>query len=61
MFSGRHTLKVTDEGAIFIDRDADVFQIIVSYLRNGCKKPHIKDDFLKDRFEIELDYWGLED
>ena len=61
MFSGRHTLKVTDAGAIFIDRDADVFQIIIGYLRNGCRVPHIKDEFLKERFEIELDFWGLED
>lgn len=61
MFSGRHTLKLTPEGAIFIDRDADVFQIIIGYLRNGCRIPPIKDEFLRERFEIELDFWGLED
>ena len=61
MFSGRHTLKVTNDGAIFIDRDADVFQIIIGYLRNGCRVPPIRDEFLKERFEIELDFWGLED
>lgn len=61
MFSGRHTLKLTNEGAIFIDRDADVFQIIIGYLRNGCWIPPIKDEFLRERFEVELDFWGLED
>ena len=61
MFSGRHTLKVTEQGAIFIDRDPDVFQIIISYLRNDCRVPRITDEFLRERFEIELDFWGLED
>ena len=61
MFSGRHTLTVTEKGAIFIDRDADVFQIIIGYLRNGCRVPQITDEFLRERFEIELDFWGLED
>lgn len=61
MFSGRHTLKVTEQGAIFIDREPDVFQIIISYLRNNCEIPRIDDDDLRTRFEIELDFWGLED
>jgi len=36
MFSGRHELKPDEEdGAYFIDRDAELFRYIVNYLRNG--------------------------
>lgn len=34
MFSGRHTLQMTD-GRIFIDRDSDLFGMVISYLRHG--------------------------
>jgi len=36
MFSGRHELKPDEEdGAYFIDRDAELFRYILNYLRNG--------------------------
>ena len=61
MFSGRHTLRANKDGAIFIDRDADSFSLLITYLRNNCKMPQIKEDYLREKFEIELDYWGIED
>ena len=60
MFSGRHTLTVLEGGAIFVDRDADVFQLVVSFLRNGCRIPVIADEFLRERFKLELEYWNLD-
>ena len=39
MFSGRHTLRANKDGAIFIDRDADTFSLLITYLRNNCKMP----------------------
>ena len=59
MFSGRHQLKALPNGAIFVDRDADVFEMVITYLRRGCKYPTIADQALKERFEDELDFWQL--
>ena len=61
MFSGRHTLNVQQNGAIFVDRDADVFLMVISFLRNGCRIPVIADEFLRERFKLELEYWNLEE
>lgn len=50
MFSGRHEIKLVD-GKYFIDRDSDVFSLVISYLRNGCQLPIFDDNFLEKRFE----------
>ena len=60
MFSGRHNLMYLENGAIFVDRDADVFSMVISYLRNGCKYPKITNPAMRERFEEELDYWCLQ-
>ena len=60
MFSGRHTVKKVKDN-IFVDRDADVFTMVISYLRNGLKYPTIDDKVLNDRFKQELNYWMLEE
>lgn len=59
MFSRHSTLTYLENGTIFVDRDADVFAIVISYLRNGCKYPTIEDRLLHERFEQELDFWQL--
>eukprot|EP01113_Clastostelium_recurvatum_P004909 TRINITY_DN1217_c0_g1_i1.p1 TRINITY_DN1217_c0_g1~~TRINITY_DN1217_c0_g1_i1.p1 ORF type:complete len:397 (+),score=101.16 TRINITY_DN1217_c0_g1_i1:152-1192(+) len=46
MFSGRFMLEKTDEGCVFIDRDGQLFQYVLTWLRNGwlpplaCPKEH---------------------
>ncbi|XP_061176873.1 rho-associated protein kinase 1-like [Saccostrea echinata] len=35
MFSGRHEVRVEDDGTIFIDRDGTHFRYILNYLRDG--------------------------
>lgn len=60
MFSGRHKLYRTSDGAVFIDRDAEVFSLVITYLRNGCRIPRIEDSFLRERFNLELDHWLIE-
>lgn len=59
MFSGRHTLK-KDNDAVFLDRDADVFSMVISYLRNGLSYPTVEEKVLRERFEKEIDFWMLE-
>ena len=49
MFSGRHELKKVN-GKIFLDRDPEVFKLVVSYLRNYQRLPEIEDKFLKQSF-----------
>ena len=44
---------------VFIDRDSDVFKLLITYLRNNFAIPPIQDVYTKKLFEIELDYWGV--
>ena len=38
MFSGRFNYKKI-EGKIFVDRDADLFRMVINYLRNNLEIP----------------------
>ena len=38
MFSGRHALPLY-EGKVFVDRDPQVFNLLINYLRNNLKVP----------------------
>ena len=44
MFSGRHNLVEID-GNPFIDRDADIFKLVITYLRNDRMDLEIQDPF----------------
>lgn len=44
------------EDNVFIDRDADVFSMVISYLRNDMWYPEIEDETLRKRFERELEF-----
>jgi len=35
MFSGKHEVKKNNDGAIVLDRDYDIFNIMINYLRNN--------------------------
>ena len=35
MFSGRHPIKLEEDGTVFIDRDGTHFRYILNYLRDG--------------------------
>ena len=58
MFSGRHDLNKID-GKIFIDRDPDVFRLVISYLRNNECISDIEDKFLKGQLQKELEFWMI--
>ena len=59
MFSGRHKLTQVD-GEYYIDRDADLFCMVVSFLRNGSY-PEVENKTLRERFKQELRYWCLDE
>ena len=59
MFSGRHDLRKTVQGKIFIERDPKVFRYMINYLRDSQQKPEIKDEYEAKQFLSELDFWGI--
>jgi len=60
MFSGRHDVPETDDGAFFIDRDGSVFNHILNYLR-APEKFHMDLVAKTDvrLFLQEIDFYGL--
>ncbi|KAJ4458043.1 putative K+ channel tetramerization subfamily protein [Paratrimastix pyriformis] len=59
MFSGRHPITKNAEGMPFIDRNPDIFEKILDYLRTGhpprwWAHPEQRNDFLED-----LAYFGI--
>lgn len=58
MFSGRHPLKQDKKGRYFIDRNGDLFQIVLDYLRTGeLVWPDNRQQ--KKQLKLELDYYGI--
>ena len=58
MFNLNHELNIQN-GRVYIDRNQEVFGLVLDYLRDNQKKFVIKDDRLKQQFENELKFWGL--
>ena len=61
MFSGRHAVKKMDDGAVFIDRDPEIFRYLLNYLRNSRMHPKLKgaDNITSSLFDQELDFWCI--
>ena len=53
-----HMLKKY-KGKIFVDRDPEIFKLVIRYLRNNFNSPKIKNDYVRELFENELEFWGL--
>ena len=47
MFNGNNELNIID-GRVYIDRNQEVFWMVLDYLRDNLKKFIIKDDRLKE-------------
>jgi hypothetical protein len=58
MFNLNHELNIQN-GRVYIDRNQEVFGLVLDYLRDNQKKFVIKDGRLKQQFENELKFWGL--
>ena len=43
MFSGRHHIKMLADGNPYLNRDADTFKLLISYLRNDREEFPIPD------------------
>jgi hypothetical protein len=61
MFSGRHELVILDDGSIFLDRDYDVFKIIINAIRTNMFNINNYDIATRQNINNELDYLLLND
>ena len=60
MFSGTHELKKTKDGAIVLDRDFELFNTMINYLRNNrTEYPVLQSGLQSQMFEQELDFWDV--
>jgi len=59
MFSGRYALKKDEDGSYFIDRNGQLFEPILEWLRNPVNVPQCKDDIEKELLIQEAHYYGL--
>eukprot|EP00696_Hemimastix_kukwesjijk_P006907 gnl/Hemi2/18749_TR6205_c0_g1_i1.p1 gnl/Hemi2/18749_TR6205_c0_g1~~gnl/Hemi2/18749_TR6205_c0_g1_i1.p1 ORF type:complete len:132 (-),score=68.92 gnl/Hemi2/18749_TR6205_c0_g1_i1:238-633(-) len=59
IFSGRHRVQKDNEGCFFIDRDPNLFAIVLSYLRDRrhLRIPHEEEE---QRIVVsEFEYYGI--
>lgn len=62
MFNGARPLKYTEDGVVFVDRDAYYFEMMVNYLRNYRRFwPQFRSPIEQRMFEQELQFWGIRD
>ena len=60
MFSGKHDVKKNADGAIVIDRDYEMFNTMINYLRNNrAEYPALETGLQSQAFEQELDFWDV--
>lgn len=61
MFSGMFTVPVDEEGQVKMDRDPEVFELLIGYLRFPEKKViFVRDEETKQRLMAEFNYWCIE-
>ena len=53
--------EVLHDGRIFIDRDPEIFKLILNFLRNDKCPTKFRDDYQLEMYKDELEFWGLED
>ena len=61
MFSGRHELLLAEDGHPYLNRDPEIFKLLVTNLRNNKEDFPISDPTQQHLFEKELKFWGLDD
>ena len=58
MFSGRHEVKKVKD-KIFVDRDPEIFKLLIQYLRNGCQRFELESPHLNKMLDLEIEYWDV--
>jgi N-acetylneuraminic acid mutarotase len=58
MFSGRFAITKMEDGSVFLDRDGNLFEYVLEYLRHGTISA--TGTGLLKKLQREFDYFGLE-
>ncbi|PFH37847.1 kelch repeat and K+ channel tetramerization domain containing protein [Besnoitia besnoiti] len=59
LLSGRHHVSRDKQGRIFLDRDSELFRIILNFLRNPSTPPQPRDAAESDAITQEADFLGI--
>ena len=57
MFEDLSKLDYKPDGSVFLDRDGDIFLLVINYLRNNCQTINFKDQNQNNDFVDELAFW----
>ena len=60
IMSGRHKIKKLN-GKILINRDPQIFQILLNYIGNNLQKPVFRNNYEEDQFVKELQHWEIKE
>ena len=58
MFSGEKELMKDKEGRVFLDRDPEIFRLVLLYLRNNLQIPPLSAE-IRSMFDSELSFFDL--
>ena len=61
MFSNHVQIQCAKDGHPYLNRDPDIFKLLVNYLRNDSEEFPILDPTQQYLFDKELKFWGLND
>eukprot|EP00916_Digyalum_oweni_P023908 GHVL01039586.1.p1 GENE.GHVL01039586.1~~GHVL01039586.1.p1 ORF type:complete len:320 (+),score=79.04 GHVL01039586.1:55-1014(+) len=59
LLSGRHKISRDRQGRVFIDRDSELFRIILNFLRNPEAPPQPRDSAESEALCKEADHYGV--
>lgn len=60
MFAGRHEIVTNEDNEVVLDRNPDIFRIMIDYLRsNFSHKILVKDEVTKNKVMAEFNFWCI--
>ena len=59
IFSGKVKVQDSSDGKIFMDRNAEIFCVMLDYLRNSVKKTPFRYEFKMGKVQVDIDKWNI--
>ena len=61
MFSEKFTVPTNEDGEVLMDRDPELFELLIGFLRLPERKEiYVKNEEIKQRLLAEFNYWCIE-